>query len=170
MKKIVIMGHIDHGKTTLLHALSYSVAQDTEKRYEEGDSVTVNVGGEEYLLFDYADDDEYAAKLGSDVDGAVLVVSCADGPLHGTEFALDLCRDKGIQPLAVFMSYFDFVDDEDLTELMEFDICDLIDEKGFDSSDIFFAKGNADGAWGWGSERWSGPVIELFDAVVEKLS
>ena len=169
MKKIVLVGHIDSGKSTLLCALRSNYVKNIDTHYEEGDPVTITNDWDEYFFFDYADDDEYREKLTGDVDGAILVVSCTDGPLSGTELALELCKEMGIDLLAVFMPKFDWVDDEELAELMEMDICDLVDEYGFDSSNLFITKGSPYHAYGYGGEKYAKPIKDLFDAVVDKL-
>ena len=172
MKKIAVMGHIDHGKTTLVSAISRIF--DGEKRNVSEDpemvlrtEAEIEFGAESYLLFDYPADEDYEENLDGTEDGAVLVVASTDGPMSGTEKAVRICKKLGIKITAVFMSLFDLLDDEELVELVEMDVQDLLSENGFDP-EVPFIRGSAKMAE-MGYSGWENKIAELVEAATESI-
>ena len=170
MKKIVIMGHIDHGKTTLLRAVE-AVANDGDTRLiNEGDAVTASIDGEDYVFVDCKDDDEYRGKLTGKEAGAVIVVSATEGPMMVTKEAVDLCNELGIPVTAIFMTMADLVADDELLEIIEMDTLGLMDDCGLNGDDIPVIKGSGKMAIGYRDmEKHAGPVKELLKTIADAL-
>lgn len=146
LKKVAVMGNIDHGKTKLLSAIAF--AFDGEKRNVSENpemifrtEAEIEFGGEKYLFFDYPEDISYEENLDGTEDFAVIVIAATDGPMSGTEKAIELCKEKGIEKIAVFMSMCDLVDDEEIIELVEMDVQEMLSEYGMD--DVPFVRGSA---------------------------
>lgn len=172
MKNIAVVGNIDHGKTTLVSAISRVF--DGEKREFRKDPYTVlkteaeiEFDGEKYLFFDYSEYEEYEKNLDGTENGAVLVCAATEGPLYGTETAVELCKELGIEIIAVFMNSCDCVDDEDLIDLVEMDVQDLLSERGIDE-DIPFIRGSARNEI-MDYSGWKGGVKKLVETVSEAL-
>ena len=167
MKNIAVMGHIDHGKTTLISTISRIFEGDKKEIFKNSETVLrteteIEFGGDTYLFFDYEEDSGYEENLNGTEDGAILVVSATDGPLMGTERAVELCEELGIEIAAVFINSCEWVDDEELIELMEMDVQDLLSEHGME--DIPFIRGSARLA-GMGYSGWEEGIGKLVDAV-----
>ena len=140
-KKIAVIGGIDHGKTMLISAIGCVFGTEVRSFYKDECTVLrtetkVDYNGEEYLFFDYFEDEDYEENLTGNEDGAILVISGAYGPTYGTEEAIKLCEKLGIKIAAVFMSMCDMVDDEELIELTEFDVRDMLEENGIEDYEI----------------------------------
>lgn len=169
MKNIAVMGHIDHGKTTLISTISRIFEGDKKEIYKNPETILrteteIEFGGETYLFFDYEEDSGYEENLDGTEDGAVLVVAATDGPLMGTEKAVELCENLGIKIKAVFMNSCERVDDEDLIDLVEMDVEELLSEHGME--DIPFIRGSARLA-GMGYSGWEEGIGKLVDTVAE---
>ena len=143
------MGHIDHGKTTLTAAITKTLAdrvpgnsatdfQDIDKAPEERErGITINVSHVEYEteLRHYAHVDmpghaDYIKNMitgAAQVDGAILVVSAADGPMPQTREHVVLARQVGVPAIVVALNKVDMVDDEELIELVEMEVRELLD-------------------------------------------
>ena len=159
------IGHVDHGKTTLTAAITMvlSNAMDKEyvKSYEEIDAapeekergITINTAHVEYETENrhYAHVDcpghaDYIKNMitgAAQMDGAILVVSAADGPMPQTREHVLLARQVNVPNLVVFLNKADMVDDEELLELVEMEVRELLDEYEFPGDDIPIVAGSA---------------------------
>ena len=152
------MGHIDHGKTTLTAAItkvlsdrnpestSFTEFGDIDKAPEERErGITINVSHVEYETDNrhYAHVDmpghaDYIKNMitgAAQVDGAILVVSAADGPMPQTREHVLLARQVGVPKIVVALNKCDMVDDEELLELVEMEVRELLDEYDFPGDD-----------------------------------
>jgi elongation factor Tu len=158
------IGHVDHGKTTLTAAITMTLAeagQAKAKSYADIDSapeekargITINTAHVEYETNKrhYAHVDcpghaDYVKNMitgAAQMDGAILVVSAADGPMPQTREHILLARQVGVPSLVVFMNKSDQVDDEELLELVELEIRELLTEYDFPGDDIPIVIGSA---------------------------
>jgi elongation factor Tu len=181
------IGHVDHGKTTLTAAITTVLAKagGAEARaYDQIDAapeerergITISTAHVEYetATRHYAHVDcpghaDYVKNMitgAAQMDGGILVVSAADGPMPQTREHILLSRQVGVPYLVVFMNKCDMVDDEELLELVEMEIRDLLSEYEFPGDDIPVIKGSALKALE-GDAAWEEKVIELMTAVDE---
>lgn len=187
------IGHVDHGKTTLTAAITMVLAQQGQAeatKYDEIDKapeekergITINTAHVEYETETrhYAHVDcpghaDYVKNMitgAAQMDGAILVVSAADGPMPQTREHILLARQVGVPYIVVFMNKVDMVDDEELLELVEMEIRDLLSSYEFPGDDIPVIKGSAlkaleavqDGK-DVKSDEWCKPIFELMEAV-----
>ncbi|MCG7335353.1 elongation factor Tu [Sporosarcina sp. ACRSM] len=181
------IGHVDHGKTTLTAAIATVLAKklggearsyaDVDNAPEEKErGITINTSHIEYETETrhYAHVDcpghaDYVKNMitgAAQMDGGILVVSAADGPMPQTREHILLSRQVGVPYLVVFMNKCDMVDDEELLELVEMEIRDLLSEYDFPGDDIPVIKGSALKALE-GEPEWEEKVVELMAAVDE---
>ena len=183
------IGHVDHGKTTLtaaitLHQANKGLAEaknidDIDNAPEEkARGVTINVSHQEYETEKrhYAHVDcpghaDYIKNMitgASQMDGAILVVSAADGPMIQTREHILLARQVSVPRIVVFMNKVDQVDDEELLDLVELETRELLSEYGFEGDDTPVIRGSALQAFE-GSDTATGTqaIDELMDAVDE---
>ncbi len=181
------IGHVDHGKTTLTAAIatvlakksggearSYAQIDNAPEEKERG--ITINTSHVEYETETrhYAHVDcpghaDYVKNMitgAAQMDGGILVVSAADGPMPQTREHILLSRQVGVPYLVVFMNKCDMVDDEELLELVEMEVRDLLSEYDFPGDDIPVIKGSALKALE-GEEEWEEKIVELMNAVDE---
>ena len=158
------IGHVDHGKTTLTAAITMALAQvggAEAMRYDQIDKapeekargITINTAHVEYQTETrhYAHVDcpghaDYVKNMitgAAQMDGAILVVSAADGPMPQTREHILLARQVGVPYIIVFMNKTDQVDDPELLELVEMEIRELLNEYDFPGDDIPIIKGSA---------------------------
>ena len=158
------IGHVDHGKTTLTAAITMTLSQSGQAaamRYDEIDKapeekargITINTAHVEYetATRHYAHVDcpghaDYVKNMitgAAQMDGAILVVSAADGPMPQTREHILLARQVGVPYIVVFMNKVDQVDDEELLELVEMEIRELLSSYDFPGDDIPIVKGSA---------------------------
>ena len=158
------IGHVDHGKTTLTAAITMALAQvggAEAMRYDQIDKapeekargITINTAHVEYQTEKrhYAHVDcpghaDYVKNMitgAAQMDGAILVVSAADGPMPQTREHILLARQVGVPYIIVFMNKTDQVDDPELLELVEMEIRELLNEYEFPGDDIPIVKGSA---------------------------
>ena len=158
------IGHVDHGKTTLTAAITMALSQEghaAAMRYDEIDKapeekargITINTAHVEYETEHrhYAHVDcpghaDYVKNMitgAAQMDGAILVVSAADGPMPQTREHILLSRQVGVPYIVVFMNKVDQVDDEELLELVEMEIRELLSEYDFPGDEIPIIKGSA---------------------------
>ena len=156
--------HVDHGKTTLTAAITKVLAMDGKAEYEAYDmidkapeererGITISTAHVEYETENrhYAHVDcpghaDYVKNMitgAAQMDGAILVVSAADGPMPQTREHILLSRQVGVPYIIVFMNKVDQVDDEELLELVEMEIRELLSEYEFPGDDIPIIKGSA---------------------------
>ncbi|ALS80111.1 MULTISPECIES: elongation factor Tu [Planococcus] len=181
------IGHVDHGKTTLTAAIatvlakksggearSYAQIDNAPEEKERG--ITINTSHVEYETESrhYAHVDcpghaDYVKNMitgAAQMDGGILVVSAADGPMPQTREHILLSRQVGVPYLVVFMNKCDMVDDEELLELVEMEVRDLLSEYDFPGDDIPVIKGSALKALE-GEAEWEDKIVELMNAVDE---
>ncbi len=158
------IGHVDHGKTTLTAAITMALSQQgeaTAMKYDEIDKapeekargITINTAHVEYETDarHYAHVDcpghaDYVKNMitgAAQMDGAILVVSAADGPMPQTREHILLARQVGVPYIIVFMNKTDQVDDPELLELVEMEIRELLSSYDFPGDDIPIVKGSA---------------------------
>jgi len=158
------IGHVDHGKTTLTAAITTTLAEKgfaQAKGYADIDAapeekargITINTAHVEYETENrhYAHVDcpghaDYVKNMitgAAQMDGGILVVSAADGPMPQTREHILLARQVGVPALVVFMNKVDMVDDQELLDLVEMEIRDLLNQYDFPGDEIPITKGSA---------------------------
>ncbi|MGO2117461.1 MAG: elongation factor Tu [Fusobacterium sp.] len=179
------IGHVDHGKTTTTAAISKVLADaglaeriDFDKidvaPEERERGITINTAHIEYTTANrhYAHVDcpghaDYVKNMitgAAQMDGAILVVSAADGPMPQTREHILLSRQVGVPYIVVFLNKADMVDDDELLELVEMEVRELLTDYGFPGDDIPVIIGSALGALN-GEQKWVDKIMELMDAV-----
>ncbi len=186
------IGHVDHGKTTLTAAITKVLAMKGDAQFmdyanidkapeERERGITINTAHVEYQTDKrhYAHVDcpghaDYVKNMitgAAQMDGAILVVSAADGPMPQTREHILLSRQVGVPYIVVFMNKCDQVDDPELLELVEMEIRDLLNEYEFPGDDTPIIKGSALAALESTSTDINAPeyapILELMDAVDE---
>ena len=188
------IGHVDHGKTTLTAAISATLAIHNEsatKKFDEIDSapeekargITINTAHVEYETADrhYAHVDcpghaDYVKNMitgAAQMDGGILVVSAADGPMPQTREHILLAKQVGVPYLVVFLNKADQVDDEELLELVQLEVQELLESYDFPGDEIPFVSGSAllalqaveGGPKERGQDKWVDLIYDLMDAV-----
>ncbi len=188
------IGHVDHGKTTLTAAISATLAifnQDATKKFDEIDSapeekargITINTAHVEYETADrhYAHVDcpghaDYVKNMitgAAQMDGGILVVSAADGPMPQTREHILLAKQVGVPYLVVFLNKADQVDDDELVELVQLEVQELLESYDFPGDEIPFVSGSAllalqaveNGPKERGEDKWVDLIYDLMDAV-----
>jgi elongation factor Tu len=190
------IGHVDHGKTTLTAAITATLALDggnsTVKAYDDIDSapeekargITINTAHVEYEtgLRHYAHVDcpghaDYVKNMitgAAQMDGAILVVSAADGPMPQTREHILLAKQVGVPEIVVFLNKEDQVDDPELLELVELEVRELLSKYDFPGDDIPICPGSALQAieaitsnpnLKRGDNKWVDKIFALMDAV-----
>ncbi|OYX33242.1 MAG: elongation factor Tu [Brevundimonas subvibrioides] len=151
------IGHVDHGKTTLTAAITAHVEYETANRH--------------YAHVDCPGHADYVKNMitgAAQMDGAILVVSAADGPMPQTREHILLARQVGVPALVVFMNKVDLVDDEELLELVEMEVRELLSSYQFPGDDIPITKGSAKAATdGVNPEIGENMVLALMKTVDE---
>ena len=186
------IGHVDHGKTTLTAAITKVLGLEGEAevmKYDEIDKapeekergITINTAHVEYKTAKrhYAHVDcpghaDYVKNMitgAAQMDGAILVVSSADGPMPQTREHILLARQVGVPYIVVFMNKVDQVDDEELLDLVEMEIRELLNDYDFPGDDVPIIRGTALGVLECESTDPNAPeyacIHELMDAVDE---
>ncbi|NET55324.1 MAG: elongation factor Tu [Symploca sp. SIO2E6] len=189
------IGHVDHGKTTLTAAITMSLAAQGKakvKSYEEIDAapeekargITINTAHVEYETDNrhYAHVDcpghaDYVKNMitgAAQMDGAILVVSAADGPMPQTKEHILLARQVGVPNIVVFLNKQDQVDDDELIELVELEVRELLSDYDFDGDNIPIVIGSALQAVealtskpdiAKGDNEWVDKILALMDEV-----
>jgi elongation factor Tu len=179
------IGHVDHGKTSLTAAITLTLSEKgmaQAKGYGEIDAapeerergITINTAHVEYetVKRHYAHVDcpghaDYVKNMitgAAQMDGAILVVSAADGPMPQTREHILLARQVGVPALVVFMNKVDLVDDAELLELVEMEVRDLLSSYEFPGDEIPIVMGSAKGALD-GDAAQKENIMKLMDAV-----
>ncbi|MEW6163979.1 MAG: elongation factor Tu [Pseudomonadota bacterium] len=181
------IGHVDHGKTTLTAAITMTLAAKfggEAKKYDEIDAapeekargITINTAHVEYetATRHYAHVDcpghaDYVKNMitgAAQMDGAILVVSAADGPMPQTREHILLARQVGVPYIIVFMNKCDMVDDAELLELVEMEVRELLSKYDFPGDDIPIVKGSAlKAVEGDKGELGEGAIMKLAEAL-----
>ncbi len=178
------IGHVDHGKTTLTAAIAmkYGAGESVDKidkaPEEKARGITISTAHVEYETDarHYAHVDcpghaDYVKNMitgAAQMDGAILVVNAADGPMPQTREHILLARQVGVPSLVVFLNKVDQVDDEELLELVEMEVRELLSSYEFPGDDIPIVKGSALAAVeGRDAEIGENAIAELMKAVDE---
>ena len=182
------IGHVDHGKTTTTAAITNVLAQrglakaedfaNIDKAPEERErGITINTAHVEYETDNrhYAHVDcpghaDYVKNMitgAAQMDGAILVVSAADGPMPQTREHILLARQVGVKYIVVWMNKCDMVDDEELLELVEMEIRELLSEYDFPGDEIPVVRGSGYQALQDPTGPWADKIMELMAAVDE---
>jgi elongation factor Tu len=186
------IGHVDHGKTTLTAAISavlatkglaelkdYDGIDNAPEEKERGITIATShieyeTEKRHYAHVDCPGHADYVKNMitgAAQMDGAILVVSAADGPMPQTREHILLSRQVGVPYIVVFMNKQDMVDDEELLELVEMEIRELLDEYEFPGDDTPIVAGSALKALEEAKEgkvgEWGEKVLALMDAVDE---
>ena len=189
------IGHVDHGKTTLTAAITMTLAamgQAQARKYADIDAapeekargITINTAHVEYETGErhYAHVDcpghaDYVKNMitgAAQMDGGILVVSAADGPMPQTREHILLAKQVGVPNLVVFLNKKDMVDDDELLELVELEVRDLLSSYDFPGDDIPVVTGSgllalekmtANPKTQKGEDEWVDKIYELMDAV-----
>ena len=189
------IGHVDHGKTTLTAAITMTLAalgQAKAKKYDEIDAapeekargITINTAHVEYQTEErhYAHVDcpghaDYVKNMitgAAQMDGGILVVSAADGPMPQTREHILLAKQVGVPNIVVFLNKKDMVDDDELLELVELEVRELLSSYDFPGDDIPIVAGSAlqaletmvaNPATKRGDNEWVDKIYELMDSV-----
>ncbi|BDA40234.1 elongation factor Tu [Candidatus Atelocyanobacterium thalassae] len=194
------IGHVDHGKTTLTAAITMTLAASGNakaRNYEDIDAapeekargITINTAHVEYETANrhYAHVDcpghaDYVKNMitgAAQMDGGILVVSAADGPMPQTREHILLAKQVGVPSLVVFLNKQDQVDDEELLELVELEVRELLSEYDFPGDDIPIVSGSAlmaiealkdNPQIQKGENPWTDKILALMDAVDASIS
>ncbi|ANQ51034.2 elongation factor Tu [Flammeovirga sp. MY04] len=177
------IGHVDHGKTTLTAAISSVLANKglaEQKDFSQIDNapeekergITINTSHVEYQTENrhYAHVDcpghaDYVKNMvtgAAQMDGAILVVAATDGAMPQTKEHILLARQVGVPKIVVFLNKADMVDDEEMLELVEMEVAEELESKGYE--DAVIVRGSALGALN-GEDKWVKTVEELMEAV-----
>ena len=190
------IGHVDHGKTTLTAAITFTAAamdptveklaydQIDKAPEEKARGITINTAHVEYNTparhyshVDCPGHADYVKNMitgAAQMDGAILVVSAADGPMPQTREHILLARQVGVPYIVVFMNKVDMVDDEELLELVEMEVRELLSKYEFPGDDLPVIKGSALQALEAlqqnpktvrGENPWVDKIWELLDAI-----
>ncbi|AKG37478.1 elongation factor Tu [Paenibacillus durus] len=180
------IGHVDHGKTTLTAAITTvlskkyggaAVAFDQiDKAPEERErGITISTAHVEYETPNrhYAHVDcpghaDYVKNMitgAAQMDGAILVVSAADGPMPQTREHILLSRQVGVPYIVVFLNKCDMVEDEELLELVEMEVRDLLNEYEFPGDDTPITRGSAREALQNPDGEWAQKIVEMFETI-----
>ncbi len=180
------MGHIDHGKTTLTAAITKVLSEKNpnvaftpfdqiDKAPEEKQrGITISIAHVEYETdkrhyahVDMPGHADYIKNMitgAAQVDGAILVVSAADGPMPQTREHVLLARQVGVPTIVVALNKADMVDDEELLDLVELEVRELLTQYNFPGDDVPVVRVSALKALE-GDEEWTPKIFELMDAV-----
>ncbi len=183
------IGHVDHGKTTLTAAITKTLHErygtgeavafdNIDKAPEERErGITISTSHVEYETPNrhYAHVDcpghaDYVKNMitgAAQMDGGILVVSAADGPMPQTREHILLSRQVGVPRLVIFLNKEDMVDDPELIELVEMEVRELLSEYEFDGDNTPIIKGSALRALEDSSGEWGDKILELMKAVDE---
>jgi elongation factor Tu len=183
------IGHVDHGKTTLTAAITKTLNvrhglgeavdfENIDKAPEERErGITISTAHVEYETPNrhYAHVDcpghaDYVKNMitgAAQMDGSILVVSAADGPMPQTREHILLARQVGVPYIVVFLNKCDMVDDEELLELVEMEVRELLSEYDFPGDDTPIIQGSALLALEDPNSEWGDKIVELFEIIDE---
>jgi elongation factor Tu len=179
------IGHIDHGKTTLTAAItkvlsetyggqarSFAEIDNAPEERERGITIATShveyeTANRHYAHVDCPGHADYVKNMitgAAQMDGAILVVSAADGPMPQTREHILLARQVGVPYIVVFLNKVDMVDDDELLELVEVEVRDLLSEYEFPGDDVPVITGSALKALD-GDEAYTAKILELAEAL-----
>lgn len=183
------IGHVDHGKTTTTAAITYVLGQrlgtaeatdyanidNAPEERERGITIAAShveyeTENRHYAHVDTPGHADYVKNMitgAAQMDGAILVVSAADGPMPQTREHILLARQVGVPAMVVFLNKADMVDDEELIELVEMEVRELLDEYEYNGDDAPVIVGSALKAIEEPESEWGDKIMELMDAVDE---
>ncbi|NLN14261.1 MAG: elongation factor Tu [Tissierellia bacterium] len=183
------IGHVDHGKTTLTaaitmvlskrygsgQAISYDNIDKAPEERERGITISTShveyeTPNRHYAHVDCPGHADYVKNMitgAAQMDGAILVVSAADGPMPQTREHILLSRNVGVPKIVVFLNKADMVDDEELIELVEMEVRELLNEYDFDGDNTPIVVGSALKAIEEPDGPWGDKIIELMEKVDE---
>lgn len=181
------IGHVDHGKTTLTAAItmvlnsrfgsgeimSYDNIDKAPEERERGITISTShveyeTANRHYAHVDCPGHADYVKNMitgAAQMDGAILVVSAADGPMPQTREHILLSRQVGVPNITVFLNKADMVDDEELIELVEMEVRELLSEYEFDGDNTSIVVGSALKAIEEPDSEWGDKIVELMEAV-----
>ena len=184
------IGHVDHGKTTLTAAITKVLASKGQAEFraydqidnapeEKARGITINITHVEYETdkrhyahIDAPGHADYIKNMitgAAQMDGAILVVSAADGPMPQTREHILLARQVGVPKIVVFMNKIDMVDDQELVDLVELEVRELLTKYEYPGDETPIIKGSAlkalEDSDSSREGKWSKPIWELMDAV-----
>ncbi len=181
------VGHVDHGKTTLTAAItkvlskhekgtafrSFDSIDNAPEEKERGITIATahveySTSNRHYAHVDCPGHADYVKNMitgAAQMDGAILVVSAADGPMPQTREHILLARQVGVPYIVVFLNKVDMVDDEELLDLVELEVRELLSQYDFPGDDIPIVRGSALKALEGDSEEDEKPIHELMAAV-----
>ncbi len=189
------IGHVDHGKTTLTAAITMTLSalgQSAQKKYDDIDNapeekargITINTShveyetdGRHYAHVDCPGHADYVKNMitgAAQMDGAILVVSAADGPMPQTREHILLAKQVGVPSLVVFLNKQDMVDDDELLELVELEVRELLSDYDFPGDDIPVVSGSglqalekmiANPTMKKGEDQWVDKIYDLMEQV-----
>ena len=181
------IGHVDHGKTTLTAAIttvlnkrfgsgevmSYDNIDKAPEERERGITISTShveyeTANRHYAHVDCPGHADYVKNMitgAAQMDGAILVVSAADGPMPQTREHILLSRQVGVPKIVVFLNKADMVDDEELIELVEMEVRELLNEYEFDGDNTKIIVGSALKAIEDPEGPWGDKIVELMEAV-----
>ncbi|MDJ0554997.1 MAG: elongation factor Tu [Microcoleaceae cyanobacterium MO_207.B10] len=189
------IGHVDHGKTTLTAAITMSLAAQGKAKArnyadidaapeEKARGITINTAhveyeteGRHYAHVDCPGHADYVKNMitgAAQMDGGILVVSAADGPMPQTREHILLAKQVGVPNIVVFLNKQDMVDDEELLELVELEVRELLSDYDFDGDNIPIVAGSAlqavealtaNPGIGKGENEWVDKILGLMDEV-----
>lgn len=184
------IGHVDHGKTTLTAAITKVLASKGQAEFraydqidnapeEKARGITINITHVEYETdkrhyahIDAPGHADYIKNMitgAAQMDGAILVVSAADGPMPQTREHILLARQVGVPKIVVFMNKIDMIDDQELVDLVELEVRELLTKYEYPGDETPIIKGSAlkalEDADSTREGKWSKPIWDLMDAV-----
>ena len=180
------IGHVDHGKTTLTAAITkvlstryggaamdYDQIDKAPEERERGITISTShveyeTPARHYAHVDCPGHADYVKNMitgAAQMDGGILVVSAADGPMPQTREHILLSRQVGVPYIVVFLNKCDMVEDEELLELVEMEVRDLLSEYDFPGDDTPIIRGSAREALQDPNGPWADKIIELFDQI-----
>jgi len=181
------IGHVDHGKTTLTaaitmtlnkrfgtgEAISYDNIDKAPEERERGITISTShveyeTNNRHYAHVDCPGHADYVKNMitgAAQMDGGILVVSAADGPMPQTREHILLSRQVGVPKLVVFLNKEDMVDDPELIELVEMEVRELLSEYDFDGDNTPIVKGSALKALEDSNSEWGDKILQLMEAV-----
>src|SRR5660397_89197 len=184
------IGHIDHGKTTLTSAITkclsntgranwipFDQIDNAPEERERGITIATShveyeTDKRHYAHVDCPGHADYVKNMitgAAQMDGAILVVSAADGPMPQTREHILLSRQVGVPNIVAFLNKAEMVDEEELIELVEMELRDLLNEYEFDGDNIKIIVGSALKALEDPDGEWADKILELMDAVDEEI-